>query len=174
MLRAEEYSRPDFNEMIQLTLSLINKYQMRFDGSSNIFVDGANPEFIRALKARIGEDTQYLEQIARWKSENGMIAEIISWLMPNMFVLPVNFSKYHKEMLAHSKEVLELAGGAIAINEGHTKLITSLRTAVEQDGKLDKEATSYDDLFDKLDKEATSYDDLFDSFRLSLQRWASN
>ena len=89
-----------------------------------------------------------------------MIAESVSWLMPNMFVIPTNFAKYHKEMLAHSKEVLELAGGVIAINEGHNKLITALRTAVEQDGKLDKEATSYDDLFD--------------AFRLSLQRWASN
>jgi hypothetical protein len=28
------------------------------------------------------------------------------------------------------------------------KLITSLRTAVENDGMLDKEATSYDDVFD--------------------------
>jgi hypothetical protein len=160
VIYADEIPAPDFDQMIETAVSLCNEYNIRLNSGCNIFVDGANPAFIRALKSRLHEDTQYLEQIARWKSENGMIAETVSWLMPNMFVLPTNFSKYHKEMLAHSKEVLELAGGAIAINEGHSKLITSLRTAVEQDGKLDKEATSYDDLFD--------------AFRLSLQRWASN
>jgi hypothetical protein len=36
----------------------------------------------------------------------------------------------------------------IAINPKFDKLITSLRTAVENDGMLDKEATSYDDVFD--------------------------
>ena len=46
----------------------------------------------------------------------------------------------------------------VAINPKHAKLITALRTAVEKgDGSLDKDATSYDDLFD--------------SFRLALQFW---
>jgi hypothetical protein len=40
------------------------------------------------------------------------------------------------------------ARGYIAINSKFDKLITSLRTAVENDGMLDKEATSYDDVFD--------------------------
>ena len=31
---------------------------------------------------------------------------------------------------------------------GHDRLITSLRTAVDNDGVLDKEATSYNDIFD--------------------------
>jgi hypothetical protein len=43
---------------------------------------------------------------------------------------------------------LEREGGYIAINPKFDKLITSLRTAVENDGILDKEATSYDDVFD--------------------------
>lgn len=75
-----------------------------------------------------------------------------------MFVLPVHFSKEHKAMLAHCKEVLEDQGGMIAIHPKHTKLVTALRTAVENgEGSLDKEATSHDDLFD--------------SFRLSLMHW---
>ena len=48
-----------------------------------------------------------------------------------MFVIPVAFSKEHKHMLAHCKEMLEYHNGAIAINPKHTKLITALRTAVE-------------------------------------------
>jgi hypothetical protein len=61
-------------------------------------------------------------------------------------------------MLAHAKKVLEYNGGSIAINPRFDKLITSLRTAVENgEGSLDKEATSHDDLFD--------------AFRLSLRFW---
>jgi hypothetical protein len=51
-------------------------------------------------------------------------------------------------MLGNCKMLLERDGGYIAINPKFDKLITSLRTAVENDGMLDKEATSYDDIFD--------------------------
>jgi hypothetical protein len=50
---------------------------------------------------------------------------------------------------------LEDDGGKIAINPVFDKLITSLRTAVDADGTLDKESTSYNDIFD--------------AFRLSLK-----
>ena len=49
-------------------------------------------------------------------------------------------------MLAHSKMLLER--GNIAINPKFGKLITALRTAVDNEGILDKEATSYNDIFD--------------------------
>jgi hypothetical protein len=40
-------------------------------------------------------------------------------------------------------------GGHIAINpDRFDKLITALRTAVDNDGTLDKESTSYNDIFD--------------------------
>jgi hypothetical protein len=66
-----------------------------------------------------------------------------------MFVIPVSFAKHHKEMLAHCKELMEYKNGQVAIHPRHSKLITALRTAVEKgEGQLDKEATSFDDLFD--------------------------
>jgi hypothetical protein len=76
-----------------------------------------------------------------------------------MFVIPVAFSKEHKQMLAHCKEMMEYNKGQIAIHPTrHSKLITSLHTAVENgEGSLDKDATSHDDLFD--------------AFRLSLIFW---
>jgi hypothetical protein len=77
-------------------------------------------------------------------------------LMRNVFVVPVHFAKEHTRMLAHAKKVLEYNGGSIAINPRFDKLITSLRTAVENGEGL-------------LDKEVTSYDDIFDAFRMSLQ-----
>ena len=73
-------------------------------------------------------------------------------------IIPVAFSKEHKAMLAHCKELMEYQNGYVAINPVHNKLITALRTAVENGEGL-------------LDKEATSHDDLFDSFRLSLMFW---
>ena len=75
-----------------------------------------------------------------------------------MFVIPVPFSKYHKDMLAHCKELLEYRNGYMSINPRFKKLITSLRTAVEIGEGV-------------LDKHATSHDDLVDSFRLSLMFW---
>jgi hypothetical protein len=45
--------------------------------------------------------------------------------------------------------ILENDGGRIAINPYRfDKLITSLRTAVEVHGTLDKESASYNDIFD--------------------------
>jgi hypothetical protein len=62
-------------------------------------------------------------------------------------------------MLGHCKMIFESEGGRIAINpDRFDKLITALRTAVDSDGTLDKEATSYDDLFD--------------AFRLALKFYA--
>jgi hypothetical protein len=75
-----------------------------------------------------------------------------------MFLIPVAFSKEHKHMLAHCKKMLEYNKGQVAIHPRHSKLITALRTTVENG-----EGTP--------DKEATSHDDLFDAFRLSLMFW---
>ena len=81
----------------------------------------------------------------------------LQFLQQNMFVIPVAFSKEHKAMLAHCKELMEYQQGMIAINPRYNKLITSLRTDVENGEGI-------------LDKDATSHNDLFDSFRLS-QFW---
>ncbi|MFL6321624.1 MAG: hypothetical protein ACJ72Q_14255 [Nitrososphaeraceae archaeon] len=67
----------------------------------------------------------------------------------DMRIVPVNFNSEHKAMLGHCKMILESEGGRIAINpDRFDKLITALRTAVDNDGTLDKESTSYNDIFD--------------------------
>jgi hypothetical protein len=93
------------------------------------YIDGANPSFIRSLKLQIGEDPNYLEQIARSKSE-GLTED---QALRNMKIIPVNFNKESKPMLGHCKLILEDDGdGRIAINpDRFDKLITSLRTAVD-------------------------------------------
>ncbi|MGA6989306.1 MAG: hypothetical protein WBX81_02745 [Nitrososphaeraceae archaeon] len=59
------------NQIINTTVRLRDEYGIKFDNRCRIFVDVANPSFIRALKARVSEDTEYEDQINRWKSENG-------------------------------------------------------------------------------------------------------
>jgi hypothetical protein len=61
ILYAEEYNRPDYNEMPSLVYGLISKY--------HVDVDGANPSFIKSLKIQIGEDADYDKVIARYKAE---------------------------------------------------------------------------------------------------------
>ena len=71
-----------------------------------------------------------------------------SWTQ-DMKIIPVNFNKEHKAMLGHCKMIMEDDRSKIAINpDKFDKLITSLRTAVDNDGTLDKEATSYNNVFD--------------------------
>jgi hypothetical protein len=157
VLQAEEYPRPDFNQMINTTVRLLEEYDITFDGRSRIFVDGANPSFIRALKERLEEDTNYEQLVSYLKKQYSSVYDL-EFLQQNMFVIPVPFAKYHKEMLAHTKEMLEYRNGYVAINPRHNKLITALSTAVERgDGTLDKEATSHSDVFD--------------AFRMLLQYW---
>jgi hypothetical protein len=157
VLHAEEYHRPDFNEMLRITTSLMYKYGINFENRCHVFVDGANPEFIRALKDRLGEDTEYDRLITHLKSSYGKNYGLPA-LIENMCVVPINFRNEHKNMLAHAKRILETGNGGLVIHPSLNKLIVPLRTAVEKgDGSLDKDATSHCDCFD--------------AFRLSLMRY---
>jgi hypothetical protein len=139
----KEYQKLDFNQMLDVVWDLItNKF--RFSDSNNndkIYIDGANPSFIRSLKMLIGERSDYetvIEQAkkTRWNWQNSMT------------VVPVHFSTEHKELLNHTKLLLEY--GYLSINPIFTKIITALHTAVANEYSLDKEATSYDDCLDAL------------------------
>jgi terminase large subunit-like protein len=139
ILHAEEYHRPDYNEMLSTAYSLMSKYQV-----DKVYIDGANPSFIKSLKLQIGEDQDYDKVIARYRSEK--LGD--NWSQ-DMRIVPVNFNTEQKAMLGHCKMIMENDGGRIAINpDRFDKLITALRTAVDNDGTLDKESTSYNDIFD--------------------------
>jgi hypothetical protein len=134
-LYAEEFQRPDFNEMLSKVWDLL----MEFGPMNKIHIDGANPSFIKSLKIKLGEDPDYDRVIAGYK-------QIKSDWKIGMRVIPVNFNQEHKEMLGHCKMLLEK--GYIAINPGFDKLLTSLRTAAAEENTLDKESTLYPDIFD--------------------------
>jgi hypothetical protein len=141
---------------IDLAIALIDRMKNLFASTKGIAavfdtketvieLNGANPSFIRSLKLQIGEPAGYLEQIASLKSAGWTEEQALK----NMRVIPVNFNKESKPMLGHCKLILEETDPRrIATNPAFDKLITSLRTAVDNEGVLDKEGTSYNDIFD--------------------------
>lgn len=141
VLYAEEFERAEHSNMIDKVWGLVLKYD-----PTKIYIDGANPSFIRSLKIQISEDPEYEKQIEMAQHQK---IDPGYW----MKVLPVNFAKEHVKMLAHTRTFLE--NRFIAIDPRFEKLIMSLHTAVDIEGKLDKNSTSYNDIFD--------------AFRLSLQ-----
>ena len=151
VIHAEEYDRPNFTAMINTIWQL----KQKCGHVSNIYVDAANPEVWESLKREFGEpfNKHYItDKIEECKKYNLHIED-------RMIVVPVPFSIEGAHMLQHAKWLLEETeedgSSLIAIHKDiFYKLVTALRTAV---------ANEY-----KLDKEATSYDDLIDAFRLSL------
>ena len=138
VLFADEFERPDYNEMLDKVLNLLSKYSY-----CKIYVDGANPEFIRSLKYQIGEESNpifYYDTIERARKHRTPVEGVMN-------VVPVHFSTEHRSMLEHCKTLME--DNRLMIHPKFDRLITAFRTAVENgEGRLDKEATSYDDVFD--------------------------
>ena len=106
-------------------------------------MDAANPELISSLKLEVAYERDnwsfVQEKMAYCKKHHVDINR-------HMKIVPVPFLTEGKNMLIHTKELLEFET-PIAIKPKFEKLTTSLRTANNDDlGKLDKEATSYDNV----------------------------
>jgi hypothetical protein len=157
VLIAEEYERPRYQDMAEKVMDIIRGLNRRnidpdYLDSVKIYVDAANPEFITTLKELVGETTRWeyiQDKMLYCKKHNLDLARYMN-------VIPVPFSVAAKDMLVHTKELLEYERPLIAINPSFTKLITSLRTAISDD-------------LGKLSKEDTSYDNVLDAFRLALK-----
>jgi hypothetical protein len=77
------------------------------------------------------EDTNCEQLVSYLKKQYPSVYDL-EFLTQSMFVVPVHFSKYHKEMLAHCKEMLEYKNGHVAINPKFNILLIALGTAVEK------------------------------------------
>src|ERR687887_659142 len=90
-----EFEKADYNNMLATCVSLIAEYNVK-----KVYIDGANPAFIRSLKDLIGERPDYEEYIAYLKR--------MKWgYKQQMTILPVPFSTEHKEMLGNVKNLVE-------------------------------------------------------------------
>jgi len=159
VMMAEEEERPRFEDIINTIMDIVRGLnRWNIDKSEvmdrcKIYVDAANPELIKSLKHEIGETSRWSyinDRIDYCKKHNLDLARFMS-------IVPVPFgSGGAKDLLMHTKELLEFETPIIAINPKFDKLITSLRTAVSDDKGV-------------LIKDDTSYDDVLDAFRLALR-----
>jgi hypothetical protein len=146
VIYAESFDRPLHNDMMDLVRKLKNKHHI-----TKIFIDASNAGFISTLKYQLG-DYDYRTYTAQKNIINHINDPRRDY--NNVQVFPVNFATMHKDMLAHTNELL--SAKKIKIHSTFQKLITSLRTAVVNTST------------GSLDKDATSYNDIFDAFRMSL------
>jgi hypothetical protein len=137
VLMADELEdKPLFQDAIDFVVELIHNIQI-----NRVYVDGANVSYIASLKAALGENSRYQDELKYFK-DNGLDPEKYG----TMKVLPVNFSTEHKKILEHCKHLMD--GGYIAIHPSLTRLITALRTATATEFALDKNLSAHNDIFD--------------------------
>jgi hypothetical protein len=137
VIEAEEFKRPDFNDMINWVWQIKQKYKVE-DNNLTIYVDAANPEIWSSLKRMLNEphSEQYVfEKLSYYKKNNINPADY-------MKVIPVPFSTNGAKMLQHTKSLLEDKDNLVVINKQFDKLLKALRTAVANEFKLSKEETS--------------------------------
>ena len=157
---AEEYPHVRYEDIcnkIRNILMSLNRWSVNQNTleSVKIYVDASAPEFVRSLKVMCGED----DSPEYWKDQLDECKKYDLPISEYMVVCPINFGTEAKNMLIHSKELLEFeARPLIGINSRFDKLIISLRTAVSNDKG-------------QLDKEQTSHSDVLDSFRLALKHF---
>jgi hypothetical protein len=125
---AEEYDKGDPNAIADLLFDLHTKYLNTY-----FLIDGSNRAMVNLLKIKFNESLNW---------EPGDVSP------DTMRIIPVNFQTDHKQMLSHLH--LMITKCYLAIPAKYDKLIISLRTAYANEYTLDKNQTSYNDLFDAL------------------------
>ncbi len=135
---AEEYERPMFQDMVNLVMNL----KETLGNVEQIFIDGNNPEFITAVKLQLGERIDYQEELSSMEKRG---LDIYQW---GPLTLPVSFAQRHKEMLGRVKHMMD--NEVLYINPKFDKLLIACRTAVVYGETLDKNETSFNDVFDAL------------------------
>jgi hypothetical protein len=145
VIEAEEWERPDFNSMLERVWQIKQKHKVD-DNNLTIWVDAANPEIWSSLKRMLNEpySEQYVSEKLAYYKKNKINPALY------MKVIPIAFSTHGAKMLQQTKSLLEDKDNLLLIDKRFDKLLTSLRTAVANEYKLDKESTSYHDILDGL------------------------
>jgi hypothetical protein len=103
---AEEFERPDFNQMINITLTLVSKYGITYYNGRRIFVDRVNPSFIRSLKYQLRENADYEEEVNYYKKSFHDIYNL-DFLMRNM---SLHFAKELCHLLHVTSQIFQPTG----------------------------------------------------------------
>lgn len=136
---ATEFERPDFNDMVHHAMSRITK-----SGVGKVFVDGSNPEYIKALKKLLTERTDY-----------DAVMKDNPYYERSMKVVPVYFAQENLSMLTWAQQVA--SERQLLVHSDFKDLITQMRSArTNEKGTLDKKLKSFD---------------LIDALFLALRLW---
>jgi hypothetical protein len=134
--------KPLYTDTLKLIRQLVQKYRL-----CKVFIDSSAAHLIHELKHGYNEYIQYEKLPA------DILQTYIRSGCHEPLIVPINFQKYHKDMLKHTMKAL--AKQRVKIHPSFDKLIISLKSATAK--------AEYD-----LDKLKTSFNDLLDSFRTSL------
>jgi hypothetical protein len=139
VMYAKQFEKASYEKMIELVTQLRYKYKPQ-----KVYVDKANPEFIKSLKTQFNE-TQNYESIIEQANRDKINYE------HRMFVCPVSFNEKGSELLNRFRHVVS-KGWILIHKTEHTALLTDMRQARFKDnGNLDKTETTTSSTFDLLD-----------------------
>lgn len=134
VLYAQSFERATYEQMKSIAYQLTKQHDI-----DTVYVDAANPEFIKSLKTLLDEPIKYEDTVRAAQSKGYRLEDL-------MKVVPVNFRQEDKALLQHSKALIE--AGEIAIHPDFTDLLNDLRIAQEINGGLDKRQGNRLDLVD--------------------------
>lgn len=121
---AEEYDRAIYADQLDIVYNYIKDYNVNF-----IFVDASQVDFIRSLKNKIGEDTNYERLVDRANKFNTPLHNY-------MTVIPIANQTEGKSLIDNAKYFMSQSK-TVALSEGI--LVEQMRFAKQrEDGKLDK------------------------------------
>ena len=143
VLYADDVEKPRYEDMVPMIMDISAK----FGTIHKYYVDANNSEFVRSMKGPRGvnedDNDANIKKVLTECRKFGWEPE------DYMDVVPMNFETHGPAMLFKCKEVLENKRRYLQIHPQFDKLFTAFRTATANDrGKLDKEVTSYNDVFD--------------------------
>jgi len=146
VLLANEFADSSSAEMLPYVSELMKRYAP----IDSVYIDGSAVDFIRLLKAQIGEEVNYQETRKRYESMK----------VPNAYelnnqIIDINFHTKHVEMLQHLKMILEK--GFLMIDKSFEPLINALYNCSDQQGKVIKNFAG-NDLLDALRLNLLSYE----------------
>ena len=121
------YDREQYEDMVDLCYKFIKE-----DNIGYTFIDGSQPEFIRSLKSRIGENVDYEELIKRAEKYNAPLSDY-------MTIIPVLNQKEGIDLIDAAKYWLGQSK-TVAIDEvSASPLVSEMRFAKQKEtGQLDK------------------------------------
>jgi hypothetical protein len=134
------FERQQYEDMVDLVYKFIKE-----DNINYIFIDGSQVEFIKSIKSRIGENTEYEAIVDRAKKYNTPLATYMN-------VIPILNQEYGEKLIQDAKYWFGQSK-TMAIYEPECKdLVIQMRAAKQKEtGVLDKTSTemktvSFDEL----------------------------